>query len=159
MSRPIPLVYRLLFTTLEPIAALFGAFLLLRNPAQFLATMSPSAALSASKKVIYDQLAATYTLMAWNQAVVLRLAGASRDDPRTMRVWRGVMFGVLVCDAMHLYGSFEALGGDVFWSPARWRGEDWGNLAFLWAMAAVRLAFLFGLGLRGRHEAEVEKKK
>jgi hypothetical protein len=159
MSRSIPLLYRLLFLTLEPLAALFGALLLLREPTRFLATMSPAATHAPSNKVIYDQLAATYTAMAWNAAVVLRLAGKARDDARTMRVWRGVLIGLLVCDVMHLYGSWQALGGEVFWMPARWRGEDWGNLGFLWGMAAVRLAFLLGIGLGDQQEGTVDKEK
>jgi hypothetical protein len=157
MPRQIPLVYRLLFLTIEPLAALYGAFLLLRDPARFLATMTPTAALATSNKVIYDQLAATYVLLAWIEGVVLRLAGTARDGGGvTMRVWRGVLVGVFICDAIHLYGSWDALGGEVFWRPARWRGEDWGNLAFLWAMAAARLAFLLGVGL-GNAADEVSK--
>jgi hypothetical protein len=150
MSRQIPLAYRLLFLAVEPLAALFGALLLVRDPARFLASMSPTAALAASNKVIYDQLAATYVLLGWTEGVVLRLAGTSQDSGPTMRIWRGVLAGVLVCDAMHLYGSWDALGGEVFWRPARWRGEDWGNLGFLWAMAGARLAFLLGVGLGTR---------
>jgi hypothetical protein len=146
----IPLAYRLLFLYIDPVAALFGAYLLMRDPARFLATMSPAAALAASNKVVYDQLAATYVLLAWTEGVVLRIAGTPRASGVTMRVWKGVLAGALVCDIMHLWGSWAALGGEVFWNPIRWRGEDWGNLGFLWIIAAARLGFLLGAGFGSR---------
>ncbi|KAH6976614.1 hypothetical protein EDB80DRAFT_546321, partial [Ilyonectria destructans] len=91
--------------------------------------------------MIYDQLAATYILFAFNEAIILR----TRND---LRVWRGILIGILVCDAIHLYGSWAALSGTVFWYPCTWRPEDWVNLVSLWGQAAVRLAFVAGVGLK-----------
>jgi hypothetical protein len=147
MSAPsIPFPYQLLFLYLEPFMAFMGAILLFRDPATFLNTMAPTAAVATSNKVIYDQLGATYTLFAWNEAIVLRVAG-TRQEPTTVKVWKAILLGVLVCDAIHLYGSWDALGGDVFWNPVAWRWQDWVNLGSLWAQGAIRVAFLLDTGL------------
>jgi hypothetical protein len=157
-TRSIPLVYRFIFLYFEPFAAFMGAILLAVQPATFLNTMSPAATISASSKVIYDQLAATYTLFAWNEAVVLRLAGTTQA-PLTLRVWKAMLLGILVCDALHLYGSWDALGADVFWSPAAWRWEDWVNLGSLWGQGAFRVAFLLNVGLQNQGQVAQRKSK
>ncbi|PTB41830.1 hypothetical protein M441DRAFT_46939 [Trichoderma asperellum CBS 433.97] len=137
----IPLAYRALFLYFEPAAALFGALLLHFRPEIFLNTMSPVAKYATDNQVIYDQLFATYTLFAFNEAVILRIT-------KDLRVWKALLVGILVCDAIHLYGSWAALGGAVFWDIRSWRPEDWANLGSLWGQAAVRVAFLAGVGLK-----------
>ncbi|RFU77463.1 hypothetical protein TARUN_4766 [Trichoderma arundinaceum] len=144
MDKPalrIPFAYRALFLYFEPAAASFGAWLLHFRPETFLKTMSPVAKYAADNQVIYDQLAATYILFAFVEAVILR---ATND----LHLWKGILIGILVCDAIHLYGSWTALGGAVFWDPRSWRPEDWVNLGSLWGQAAVRLAFVTGVGLK-----------
>lgn len=137
----IPFAYRALFLYFEPFAAFFGSLLLHFRPEIFLNTMTPVAKYAADNQVIYDQLAATYTLFAFNEAVILRLT-------KDLRVWKALLVGILVCDAIHLYGSWAALGGDVFWDARSWRAEDWVNLGSLWGQAAIRVAFLAGIGLK-----------
>lgn len=137
----IPFAYRFVFLWFEPLAALGGTFLLWFNPEMILNTMSPMSRFAPDNKVIYDQLAATYALFAYNEAILLR----STND---LRVWRTVVIGILLCDAMHMYASWAVLGS-VFWSPGAWRWEDWVNLGSLWGQGAVRVAFLAGVGLEG----------
>lgn len=137
----IPFAYRALFLYFEPFAALFGAVLLHFRPQLFLNTMSPIARYASDNQVIYDQLSATYTLFAFNEAVLLRVT-------KDLRVWKALLVGILVCDAIHLYGSWAALGGDVFWDVRSWRAEDWANLGSLWGQGAFRVAFLAGIGLK-----------
>ncbi|UKZ94704.1 uncharacterized protein TrAFT101_009557 [Trichoderma asperellum] len=137
----IPLPYRALFLYFEPAAAFFGALLLHFRPEIFLNTMSPVAKYATDNQVIYDQLFATYTLFAFNEAVILRIT-------KDLRVWKALLVGILVCDAIHLYGSWAALGGAVFWDVRSWRPEDWANLGSLWGQAAIRVAFLAGVGLK-----------
>src|ERR1700761_307681 len=150
-SQSIPTVYQLVFLYFEPLMAFMGSLILLLQPSVFLNAMSPTAALSASNKVIYDQLGATYTLFAWNEAIVLRIAGTTQT-PAAIKLWKAVLLGILVCDVIHLYGSCDALGWDVFWNPTIWRWEDWVNLGSLWGQAAVRLSFLFNIGLQTQEE-------
>ncbi|KAM0263142.1 hypothetical protein ACHAQJ_001295 [Trichoderma viride] len=149
MISGIPFAYRALFLYFEPFAAFFGSLLLHFRPVTFLNTMSPVAKYAPDNQVIYDQLAATYILFAFNEAVILRI---SND----LRVWKGILTGILVCDAIHLYGSWAALGGAVFWDPRVWRPEEWANLGTLWGQAAVRGAFLAGIGLKEAMPAKRE---
>ncbi|KAH7117415.1 hypothetical protein EDB81DRAFT_668394 [Dactylonectria macrodidyma] len=136
-----PFAYRAVFLYFEPVGALVGALLLHFRPASFLNAMAPAAKYAPDNQIIYDQLAATYILFAFNEAIILRITN-------DLRVWRGILIGILVCDAIHIYGSWATLGGTVFWNPRTWRLEDWVNLVSLWGQAALRLAFVAGVGLK-----------
>ncbi|KAK6079623.1 hypothetical protein SCUP234_00656 [Seiridium cupressi] len=139
----IPFVYRFVFLFFEPVAAFGGSLLLHFAPQRFLTTMSPTSVATASHQVIYDNLAATYTLFAFNEAVLLRVTN-------DLKIWKTVLFGILICDAIHLYASWGALGGEVFWNPLLWRGEDVVNLGSLWLQGLLRVAFVLGVGLPSR---------
>jgi hypothetical protein len=151
-SQSIPFIYRFIFLYFEPFGALLGSLILLTQPSTFLNAMSPTAVLTMSNKVIYDQLGATYALFTWNEAIVLRIAGTTQT-PAAIKVWKAVLLGILFCDAIHLYGSCDALGWDVFWNPTTWRWEDWVNLGSLWGQGAFRLAFLLNIGLQKQKRA------
>lgn len=138
----LPLVYRALFLYFEPLAALLGTFTLHVYPSTFLNGMCQGSRYASDNQIIYDQLAGTYMLFAFNEAVVLRLT-------RDMLVWRAIIIGTLLCDALHIYASWTALGSSVFWDPRAWRVEDWSdwiNLGSLWGQAAIRVAFLLQIG-------------
>jgi len=140
MAPNVALPYRFLFLYFEPFMAFAGATLCHFNPAQFLNTMSPTAVYAPSNQVVYDQVAATYTLFAFNEAVVLRITN-------DIRVWKAILFGILICDIIHLYASYTALGAAAFWDPRLWRLEDAINLGTLWGQSIVRIAFLLDIGL------------
>jgi len=154
MSPPkVPLVYRILFLYVDPFAALGGVLSTHFSPSNYLQGMSPSATQSTyspQTQVIFDQLAATYFLFAFNEAVVLRVASE-------LRVWKALLLGILICDVMHLYGSGVALGWDVFIRPWLWRVEDTVNLVMLYGLGIMRLAFLFEVGFEGRGDENKSK--
>lgn len=144
INRPdIPLVYRFLFLYFEPAGALLGSLLMHFHPQPFLTTMAPALTYMESHQVVYDVLAATYVLFAFNEAVVLRMT----DD---LTIWKTMLLGILLCDAIHLYGSWSALGSDVFWNPLNWRWEDAVNLGSLWIQGALRVAFIREVGFSTR---------
>lgn len=130
-----PLVYRAWFLWLEPIMAFGGSILCHFDPVSFLRTMSATSLYSPSSQVIYDQLAATYVLFAFNEAVVLRVT-------KELRVWKVMMVGLLLCDCLHLYASWSILGTQIFFSPWLWRPEDRVNLILLYIGAILRAAFI-----------------
>ena len=140
MAPKVALPYRLLFLYFEPFMAFTGAIICLFNPTLFLNGMSPTAVYAPSNQVIFDQLAGTYTLFAFNEAVVLRVTN-------DIRVWKAILVGILICDMIHLYASYTALGATVFWDPRLWRLEDTINLGTLWGQSVVRIAFLLNIGL------------
>ena len=117
---PVPAVYRHLFSTVEPLLALNGAFTASMRPVPFLLAMNPHAsptdyhAPSRSQlserqlaappiHVVFDQLAATYVFFGLTLALVLR---ATRD----LAAWRAVILAALVCDALHIAAGWRSLG-------------------------------------------------
>ncbi|KAF1973963.1 hypothetical protein BU23DRAFT_462728 [Bimuria novae-zelandiae CBS 107.79] len=145
----IPIAYRTLLLYVEPCMALSGSFLCLFYPRVFLHTFSPYLAYHSDNQIIYNQLAATYILFAFNQAVVLRVAN-------DIRVWKAIVMGILLCDTVHLWAGFVVMHQDGTSSPAVWRLEDWVAVGSLVVPMSLRIAFLAGVGVRDEGQKKVE---
>jgi hypothetical protein len=144
LQQRIPFAYRFLVLWFEPIAAANGAFMATFKSDKFLAVMTSRAtpiALTPQFQIVFDQLAATYFLFAFNEAVVLRLTSE-------LGVWKGMLFGIACCDAIHIWATGKALGAEVMMNPMLWRVVDWVNLLLLYIPITMRLAFFFGVGIR-----------
>lgn len=139
-ARDIPTFYRVVLRWVDPALAAAGALLAVVDRPRYLYTMTPHVAYHAGLQVLLDQLAGTYSMLAFNGAVVLRVA---EDD---VRVWDALELGILVCDLLHVWATARALGLDVLLSPAAWRFEDWINLLSLAGLALTRVSFLLRLG-------------
>jgi hypothetical protein len=143
-----PLFYRLFFLYVEPVSTIVGAYYAQFQPVQYLqltddsSAPSTEAALPAATRVALSQLANLYFLFALNEGLVLR---ATRD----VRVWRTLLFGLLLADFGHLY-TVRTLGHEVYWQFWNWNAIDWGNVAFVYLGALTRIFFLCGLGLPRR---------
>jgi hypothetical protein len=140
--RSIPLVYRVYFLWFEPLLALNGAFMSAFKTDEFLSVMTPLAtplALNPVFHVVFDQLAATYFLFAFNEAVVLRLSS-------DLRVWKAALLGIACCDLLHVYATGRALGFEALVNPSLWRVVDGINLALLYVPCLLRLSFIFEVG-------------
>ncbi|KAH7037705.1 uncharacterized protein B0I36DRAFT_314649 [Microdochium trichocladiopsis] len=146
----LPRAYQVFFLVIEPLAALVGAvYAHFFQEAYLTMTHAPSSPTSSpdgggiplGTSVVMSQLANLYLLFTLNEALVLRSTG-------DLRVWRTVLFVLLVADLGHLY-SLRALGGRVYWDVLGWNAIDWGNVPFVYAGASMRSAFLLGVGLGG----------
>ncbi len=158
MSTPafaLPRFYTAFFLFIEPISALIGAFYAHSRPLEYLqlthADSSPSweSTIPLSTSIVLSQLANLYLLFALNEALVLR----STSD---LRVWKTVLFGLLLADFGHLY-SVRGLGAEIYWNALKWNKMDWGNVGFVYAGATMRLLFLAGVGMdtvSGREAAQ-----
>jgi len=150
-----PLFYRLFFLWIEPLSAVFGAYWAHFLPATYIqlthAASAPAsdALVPLSTRIVLSQLANLYFLFTLNEALVLR----STDD---IRVWRTLLFGLLVADFGHLYSVYP-LGIDIYWSVSKWNAIDWGNIAFVYAGALTRISFLLGIGLSKQHMDDKSK--
>lgn len=146
-STIIPPVYRLFFLFIEPISALVGAYFSFFQQQAYLelthAASAPLTGIPLTTQVVLRQLSNLYLLFAVNEALVLR----STSD---LRVWRTLLFGLLVADFGHLY-SVSGLGSHVYWNASLWTAMDWGNVGFVYLGAMMRTAFLLGIGLRGEN--------
>lgn len=154
-SQP-PAFYRIFFLTIEPISALTGAYFAHFQPQTYIqlthASSAPQGAIPLGTQIVLTQLANLYFLFAINEAFVLR----STSD---LRVWRALLFGLLVADLGHLY-SVWGLGTGVYWKVHEWSAMDWGNVGFVYAGALMRIAFLFGFGVpRGAELSKTKKNK
>lgn len=137
-------IYRVWHLYIEPFSAFYGAVLCARSPLLYLSVMSPRANLShynAEVQVVFDQLAATYLLFAFNQGVVLRIADGN------LRLWRALLAGMLICDIVHIWATSKVLGPALY-APAEWRFYDWVNVIMLIIPVVLRSAFLAGVGVK-----------
>lgn len=161
----LPPLYSLFFLVIEPVSALVGAFYAHFLPRTYLALTDPSAAASRASSsadiplatsVVLSQLANLYLLFAINEALVLR---CSAD----LRVWRTLLFGLLVADFGHLYSVRQLKGGliggrgQVYWDVTGWNAMDWGNVGFVYLGATMRICFLLGVGLGPARQTSQKK--
>lgn len=143
----LPLIYRLFFLIIEPISALVGAYYAHFRQEEYLRLThagSAPASIPLGTSIVLSQLANMYLFFALNEALVLR----STSD---LRVWKTVLFCLLVGDLGHLY-TVRELGLPIYWSFSQWNAIDWGNIPFVYLGATMRIAFLadIGLGVKGR---------
>lgn len=143
----LPLAYRLFFLIIEPVSVLVGAYYAHFRPLDYLtlthaATAPGSAeAIPLGTRIVLSQLANLYLFFALNEGLVLRSTG-------DLKVWRAVLFCLLVGDVGHLY-TVRELGIGVYYGVSGWNVIDWGNVPFVYLGAAMRVAFLAGVGLGG----------
>lgn len=149
----LPLIYRVFFLIIEPISALVGAYYAHFGQEEYLALTHAASAPSPiplGTSIAVSQLANLYFFFAINEALVLR----STSD---VRVWKTVLFCLLVGDLGHLY-TVRGLGPEIYWSFAKWNAIDWGNIPFVYLGATMRLAFLANVWLgRGRQLTKKDK--
>ncbi|KAF4976751.1 hypothetical protein FZEAL_6630 [Fusarium zealandicum] len=138
-------IYRVFFLVLEPISALVGAFFshfrqgVYLNLLNAASAPSPGAVVPQATSVAMSQLANMYLFFALNEALVLR----STAD---LRVWRTVLFVLLLADLGHLY-SMRELGASIYWDVAGWNVSDLGNVPWVYGGMLMRVSFLAGIGL------------
>lgn len=136
-------IYRYFFLFIEPISALVGAYYSFFRQQTYLelihATSAPKQSIPIVTEVVLAQLSNLYFLFAINEALVLR---ATSD----LKVWRTILICLLIPDFGHLC-SVSALGFQVYWDVFRWNAIDWGNVAFVYAGASMRVCFLLGFGV------------
>jgi hypothetical protein len=150
----LPLLYRTFFLFIEPISALAGAYAAHFRPQAYLSLTHAASSpihrpVPVSTTIVLSQLANLYLLFALNEALVLR-------STRDIRVWKTVLFVLLVADFGHLW-SVSPLGWEKYVDVMGWNAMDWGNLGFVYLGASLRIAFLADVGL-GRGKGRVLKK-
>ncbi|KAL8878533.1 MAG: hypothetical protein Q9198_003676 [Flavoplaca austrocitrina] len=136
----IALPYRILFLYIEPLAAFFGTYTNLFQPEPYLLSLSPNAVYSSLTYPIYAQIAGHDLLFSWLQAVLLR-------STSSVKIWKIVLFGMLMCDVLHLYGSYVVLGAGGFFNPQTWRWEEWITFVMTYGPGLLRAAFCLGIGV------------
>ena len=104
---------------------------------------------TTTESIVLNQLANLYFVFALNEALVLR---ATNDR----NVWRMFLLGLLIADFGHLW-SVHPIGKEVYIKFWNWNMMYWGNLGFVYIGAAMRTAFLLGIGLSDGESAKVKE--
>ena len=148
-SSTIPLLYRLFFLYIEPVATAVGAYYAALDQRAYMHLTLPTASdallgaktastVSTRESIVLYQLANLYFVFALNEALVLR---ATSD----VRVWKVFLFGLLLADFGHL-ASVSPVGLEVYYRFWEWNSMYWGNLGFVYVGATMRSCFLLGVG-------------
>lgn len=147
MSQPahINTFYRLWFTWFDPLVIAATVCAIISNPAESTemlvpASVSPFQPLQAA--ILY-QCAPLFGFMGIMFGVLLRAS----NDPK---VWRIVQAATLVVDVSLIAIMVDALRVQGRLEVERWRGIERFNIAFTLAIALGRVAFLMGLGGKGK---------
>jgi hypothetical protein len=141
----IPLLYRLFFLYIEPVATAVGAYYAWFDQKAYMHLTVPSVlgtTLSTRESIVLYQLANLYFVFALNEALVLR---ATND----LKVWKIFLLGLLIADFGHLF-SVHDVGLSVYWECWNWNSMMWGNLGFVYVGATMRACFLNDVGFAGR---------
>lgn len=140
---PVPLIFRLVFTTLEPFTALLGWYHAHFQQKRYLSLtvhMPYNSEPDLGCAVALRQLANMYLLFAINEALVLR---ATNDR----RVWAALLFGFLIADVGHLW-SLRILGLDyLYYTVSEWNPMDVGNIGIVYAGMTMRILFFVHLAI------------
>ena len=152
-SSTIPLLYRLFFLYVEPVATAVGAYYAALDQRAYMHLTLPSVAtgVSTRESIVLYQLANLYFVFALNEALVLR---ATSD----VRVWKVFLFGLLLADFGHL-ASVAGVGLEVYYRFWTWNSMYWGNLGFVYVGAAMRSCFLMSVGFAGQRKAAARSKR
>lgn len=146
-------LYHYFFLFIEPVSALTGAYYSFFQQQTYLdlthSSSAPKGAVPVSTQVVLSQLANLYLFFAINEALILR---ATSD----LQVWRTVLLCLLIADLGHLY-SVRAVGWNIYWDVLGWNAIDWGNVAFVYVGALMRLAFLLGIGVGQSGEKAIRR--
>ncbi|UNI18863.1 Beta-mannosidase [Purpureocillium takamizusanense] len=137
----VPRAYVLFFLYLDPLTALYGAWLHLADPSAAATAMAPRAAHDPAQAFVYRQAGGLALAVAALAAAVPRL---STD----LRVWRALQAALLLADAVALSGAYEALrvGGRLTPAPASWTDDDVAVVGSYVGITLVRALFVLGVG-------------
>lgn len=147
----LPLIYRLFFLLIEPLATVVGAYFAFFDQDTYLNLTHASSyptAIPLGTSIVMSQLGNMYFAFALSEALVLR----STSD---LRVWKAVILCLLVADLGHLW-TVRVLGPQIFWSVSEWNAIDWGNIGYVYIAASLRIAFLSGVGFN-QNSAKLRK--
>ena len=144
MSSPknnqIPFAYRLCFNWVEPLLAFGGAIQSYLSPKDLVAIATPSVQYHDSMRPIFTQLAGGWVLLAFNDAVTLRLT-------QDVRIWTSLLTAGLLSDLIYTLSLYEDLGPAVFWNPMKWSFIHAFTLGTTLPPLVLKMAFIARIGL------------
>jgi len=146
----IPLLYRIAFNWVEPIFAFGGALQAYFAPKDLLAIATPNVKYNESMHPIFTQLAGGWCLLAFNDAVTLRLT-------QDVRIWTSLLTAGIISDLIYTFSLYEDLGAARFWNPLVWNSNDWLTIMTTIPPMLVKFAFVARIGLEDAWRATKTK--
>ncbi|KAL2829120.1 hypothetical protein BJY01DRAFT_228010 [Aspergillus pseudoustus] len=147
MSSQIPSFYRFFFTWFEPLTSLYGAYLVLAEPDNYLNSFIAPAAWSATRDIAHNtllrQMGASFVYVSLSQAVLLRYT----SDPNVWKILNGSLLG---WDAILLYGLWAGLSSQGRLSLGALRAEDWTAIVPTVIITLLRAAVVAGVGFSNK---------
>lgn len=143
-TETIPYLYRFLLTNVESLFAFGGVIMCMTNPGVYLSSLTreSTTTIQPTTDFIYTQLAGGWLFISFAELVILRLV----DD---VKVWKLICAGILLSDALYTHSVAQAVGGWGEWLKFwEWTGQDWGVTITTWPFVLVRVAIVFGIGLK-----------
>ncbi|EMC99268.1 hypothetical protein BAUCODRAFT_146232 [Baudoinia panamericana UAMH 10762] len=138
MTPQIPRIYRVFFTTLDPLLAATGVLTALFYPSALLKPYSPIAALPPALETssLLIMLAGFYAATLLLQVVVLRMR------PDDLGLWRVLQLSILFQDVFILAAFARSMGIQGRLSPLAWHADEAGTIATTAGVGFVRARFL-----------------
>lgn len=153
METPIPRIYRVFFSSIDPLLALMGVGANIFNPRFILEGFMPKFAFppAVETRLMLDREAGFFA------GIALLQIGLLRAKPKDVTVWKYIQGNLLLVDLFQLAGFIRAFVDGGRTDVAQWRGGDWGNVIGYAALAAFRAAFLLGVGFGGKDKKPSSK--
>ncbi len=131
----IPIFYRTFFTYVDPLVALWGAYMNFFTPDTVLNSFVPNATRNPAHDMLFQQLGGGLLNIAFVSAVLLR-------HTSDIKIWKIVQWSILIVDVVGLYSLWDALGRQGRLDPRGWRGEDWGCVGITGSVTVLRMMFI-----------------
>ncbi len=143
----IPIFYRIFFLYIDPLLCLSGIYIFFFDHPTYIASGTPhSISVDISNPSILSPLERylLYALGSYSLCIFAIQTLLLRQFP-DVKLWRHVMFAILLIDLGLLYGVYQA-DPVAFWNVKGWTEGDWTNNGILGMVIVIRTAFLVGLG-------------
>lgn len=134
--------YHVWFKWVDPLVLVPTIFALIFTPEMILDAFVPASitGYNPDQGFLFHQLAAMFAFIGMMLGGLLRIS----DD---IKVWRGVIWGVLVVDIAMLGSLYASLKQQDRLHMEAMRSGDWGNIVFTVLVSAIRMSFLAGVGV------------
>lgn len=138
-TSPIPRIYHILFTWIDPVMATCAIYLDLFAPAFVVDGINPDVPYNPAHAGLFCQLSAPMATTLFLQVFLLRYTN-------DVGVWKIFQAAILVGDIFVIAGQLQALGTQGRLSVSGCRPEDWGLFGIMGSISLVRLLFVVGFG-------------
>jgi hypothetical protein len=147
----IPLFYRIFFLYIDPLICLSGIYIFFFDHQLYIENGTPVAISSAKSTALtpfteYLLFAlGSYSLFVFTMQILLLHGFRNAPGGLNVRIWRIVMFGILLIDLGLIYCVYN-VDPKGFWNVRSWDSGEWTNNGILGLVIVIRSAFLLGIG-------------